>query len=123
DFENIGMVTDISFFDYDNDGDEDLIVIGEWMGITFFNFNKGIYNLDTIAVNRKATIGWWNAIHPFDFDQDGKMELLVGNIGANNKYHPSQENPLHVYLEDFDENNSNDIVLAKHQKEAFYPVR
>lgn len=122
-FEYIGMVTDLSFFDYDNDGDQDLILVGEWMGITFFNFHKGKFTIDTNAVDLKSTIGWWNTIYPFDFDQDGKIELLVGNIGANNKYHPSQENPLHVYHADFDENGSNDIVLAKHQKEAFYPVR
>lgn len=122
-FENIGMVTDILFFDYDNDGDEDFIAVGEWMGITFFNSHKGKFTIDSNAVDLKSTIGWWNTIYPFDFDQDGKMELLLGNIGSNNKYHPTQENPLHVYQADFDENGSSDIVLAKHQKEAFYPVR
>lgn len=122
-FEKIGMVTDLLFFDYDNDGDNDLIVVGEWMGVTFFNFNKGKFNLDTVNINTKETVGWWNTIIPFDFDQDGTTELLLGNIGANNKYHPSKENPLHIYHADFDENGTNDIVLAKHQKDTFYPVR
>jgi hypothetical protein len=122
-FEFIGMVTDVLVYDYDNDGDEDFIAVGEWMGISFFNNRKGKFTLDTTQIGNASTVGWWNTIYPFDFDQDGEMELLLGNIGGNNKYHPSQENPLHVYHEDFDGNGTTDIVLAKHQKDAFYPVR
>ena len=122
-FEFAGMITDVLVFDYDKDGDEDFIAVGEWMGVSFFNNHKGNFTLDTTQVEMASTIGWWNSIYPFDFDQDGQMELLLGNIGGNNKYHPSQENPLHVYHEDFDENGITDIVLAKHQKDAFYPVR
>lgn len=122
-FEFIGMVTDVLVIDYDQDGDDDFIAVGEWMGISFFNNYKGKFSLDTTEIDVASTIGWWNTIYPFDIDQDGKMELLLGNIGGNNKYHPSQENPLHVYHEDFDGNGVTDIVLAKHQKEAFYPVR
>ena len=123
DFEYCGMVTDVLFYDYDFDGDEDLIVVGEWMGITFFNNEAGKYKLDTTQLKVGSTVGWWNTIYSFDIDQDGSTELLLGNIGLNNKFHPSQENPLHIFYEDFDQSGTNDIVLAKHQKENFYPVR
>ena len=122
-FEFAGMITDVLIFDYDKDGDDDFIAIGEWMGIMFFNYKKGKFIVDTTQIDVASTIGWWNTIHPFDIDQDGQIELLLGNIGANNKYHPSLKNPLHVYHQDFDGNGITDIVLAKRQNEAFYPVR
>lgn len=121
--ENIGMVSDVLIFDVDNDKDQDVIAIGEWMGIAIFLNNKGKFKLDTSLVDYRNTVGWWNAIYPFDVNGDGHKELLLGNIGANNKYHPKISNPLHVYQNDFDENGIPDIVLAKHQRESFYPVR
>ncbi|MDX1427152.1 MAG: CRTAC1 family protein, partial [Salegentibacter mishustinae] len=39
--ENLGMVTDAIWSDFDKDGREDLIVIGEWMSPQFFRNNKG----------------------------------------------------------------------------------
>ena len=38
---SLGMVTDAVFTDIDNDKDEDLIVVGEWMTIEVLENNKG----------------------------------------------------------------------------------
>ncbi len=44
-------------------------------------------------------------------------------MGVNNKFHPSQEKPLKIYSDDFDGNQTNDIVLAKMSKNRYVPVR
>lgn len=122
-FEAPGMVTDALFDDFDGDGDLDLIVVGEWMPITFYEQNAGKFSDVTNLYNPTADVGWWYSISKGDFNGDGKNDYIVGNVGANNKFHPSREKPLELYCDDFDGNGSYDIVLAKYQENICYPVR
>lgn len=118
----IGMITDASWTDVDGDGWEDLMVVGEWMPITYLRNQEG--QLKSMPVlDDKGIRGWWYSIEPGDFDGDGDQDFIVGNIGLNNKFHPSQEKNLHVFCNDFDGNNTPDIVLSKHYKGDIVPVR
>jgi hypothetical protein len=56
-------------------------------------------------------------------DGDGDDDYLVGNAGMNNKYRPSREKPLEVYVNDFDDNGTTDIVFAYDKETGRFPVR
>jgi len=119
----LGMVTSAEWIDVNGDGREDLIVVGEWMPITIFlNTAEGFVNA-TERFGFSGTVGWWYSINKGDFDNDGDLDLIVGNLGLNNKFHPSDEKPLHVYSYDFDNNKTNDIVLSMDYKGNLVPVR
>ena len=118
---NAGMITDLEFSDYDNDGNVDLIIVGEWMPITILKNIGGQFK--KIDHGIPATEGWWQCVTSADIDKDGDMDYILGNIGLNNKYQPSQENPLEVYYSDFDNNGTGDIVLSKHENEILLPIR
>ena len=119
---DIGIVNELIFSDYDGDNDKDLIVVGEWMPITIFNNDDGFFSKVTVP-ELKDTNGWWYTISEIDFDQDGDLDYVVGNLGDNNKFHPTKEKPLHIYAKDFDSNNSFDMVLSKDYKGNLVPVR
>lgn len=118
-----GMITDALFDDFDGDKDLDLIIVGEWMPITFFENVNGKFSDNTKRHNPSADIGWWYSITKADLNGDGKNDYVVGNIGENNKFHPTREKPLEIYCHDFDNNGTLDIVLAKYQNNICYPVR
>ncbi|MEM9143650.1 MAG: VCBS repeat-containing protein, partial [Bacteroidota bacterium] len=119
---NIGMVTDASFTDYDNDGDEDLILVGEWMPITTFRNTAGSFAKVELEAF-KDTEGIWFSIAANDLDKDGDMDYFVGNLGKNTKFKASVEKPFHVFCDDFDNSGSYDIVLTNNYKGSLVPLR
>ncbi|WP_198519821.1 VCBS repeat-containing protein [Polaribacter sp. ALD11] len=120
---NIGMVTDAQWADIDNDEDLDLIVTGEWMGIEVFVNEDGKLSKNTSYDTLSSTKGWWNMIVIEDIDGDGDKDIIAGNLGLNYKYHASKEEPFHVYTHDFDNNGTEDIMLAKYYNNKQVPVR
>ncbi len=117
---NIGLVTDAVWSDYDQDGQTDLIIAGEWMEITFFNRNGREFQKKSVLPN---TAGWWNTIEKADLDEDGDMDYVLGNLGLNYKYKASTEEPFEVFANDFDDNGTNDIVLGYYNNAQLFPLR
>ncbi len=111
DVRGIGMITDASFADLDADGDNDLIVVGEFMEVSVFLNTKG-------KLSKKAKIsddplsGWWKRLHITDIDGDGDMDLIVGNHGLNSRFRASESHPMRMYFGDFDKNGFNEGVLT-----------
>jgi hypothetical protein len=112
DLQNIGMVCDAIWTDFDNDGWTDLVVAGEWMPVTFFRNDHGKFLNITAQSGIGDQIGWWNSIAGGDFDNDGDIDYIVGNLGKNSFFRASDEYPVSVYAKDFDNNGSTDAILT-----------
>jgi enediyne biosynthesis protein E4 len=122
-FLELGMVTDAVWTDYNNDKKLDLIITGEWMPISIFkNENNHFVNQSKKAGLENFT-GWWSSIAKADFDKDGDMDYIVGNLGLNYKSKATIKEPFEVYAKDFDNNGSLDIVLSYYNEGKLYPVR
>jgi len=110
DLVNIGLVCDGLWTDMDNDGWPDLVLAGEWMPVTFLHNDKGVFKNITSAIGISDHTGCWNSIVAGDFDKDGDMDYIVGNMGQNSYYKASKEHPVRVYGGDFDKNGIYDMI-------------
>ena len=117
------MVSDAVWTDFDNDGWTDLILIGEWMPITFIKNDEGYFTDITKDLNFDDSRGWWYSINQGDFDNDGDQDYIIGNLGLNYKYKANPEETFDVYFNDFDGNNKNDIVLSYFNEGEKFPLR
>ncbi len=126
DLQQIGMVTDAVWADMDGDDLTDLVVVGEFMPVSLFkNTENGLKPFENTGLDSLS--GWWQSIAAADFDQDGDVDLISGNLGANNFYQASIEKPVTLLAKDFDNNGSMDPVTfayLKKNQEAYdsYPV-
>jgi hypothetical protein len=119
-FNDLGMVTDAIWTDFNADGLSDLLVVGEWMTPRFLA-NTG-QSFREVRLLDSAPSGLWQAIQPFDIDGDGDTDYLLGNWGLNSKFRASDSNPLFMYYADFDGNGSAETVLASAVGEQYYPL-
>jgi len=120
---NLGMVTSASWFDYNKDGLEDLVVVGEWMPVTIFVQSSDGSFKKQIMEGLENSAGWYYSVQTADMDEDGDQDIIVGNLGLNYKYKASNEEPFEVYSYDFDNNGTLDIVLSYYEHGELFPVR
>ncbi len=112
----LGMVKDALWTDFNNDGKIDLMVTGDWMPVKIFQ-NEGQQFTDiTEGSGLEGLKGWWNSLTGGDFDNDGDIDYLAGNLGLNSIYKASPEKPVKAYHTDFDNNGRYDVILT-----YFYP--
>ena len=93
------------------------------MPVTIFE-NDGLKFIKTEIQGLNNLKGWFQSIKEIDIENDGFPDYVIGNWGTNNKFHPSEEKPLHIYAGDLDGNDSFDMALSKVSKTgALIPVR
>jgi hypothetical protein len=120
--ENIGMVTTATWTDFDNDGWTDLVITGEWMPLCFFKNEKGVFKKQSNAPAVDAATGWWFSVAAADFDKDGDMDYVLGNLGLNNKFKPSDKRPVSLYAKDFDGNGTYEPILTYYLDDEEYTM-
>ena len=121
--ENAGMIATALWKDMDNDGYPELVIAGEWMGISIYTNRNGRLSDNGAYHDLSLAKGWWNTILIDDIDGDGDYDIIGGNLGLNYKFQASAEKPFHIYTDDFDNNGIEDIVLAKYHQARQVPVR
>ena len=114
---NIGMITDVQWADLNNDKKVDLVVCGEYLPVkVFLNNGKSLVPADHAAAN-----GWWSSLFATDLDQDGDIDLIAGNHGLNSRFKAYPDQPIRLYINDFDQNGTVEQVLTSFREGREYP--
>ena len=119
----VGMVNSAVFADINNNGWPELIIVGEWMPIKVFEYSENRFQDISSSLLLDSTNGWWNKVVAHDIDNDGDLDLIVGNLGENYKFKASRQRPFQVFANDYDRNGTNDIFLAYYHGDRLKPVR
>lgn len=121
-FVNLGMLTDSGQADLDKDGKPELIVLGEAMPIQIFSYQENQWKETTLNYFEKHEFGFWNDLTLADWDGDGNIEILAGNLGTNSQIKASSSEPAEILYKDFDGNGSTDAFLGYYVQGERYPA-
>ena len=118
-----GMITGAAWADVNGDGQKELVLCGEWMAPVIYHYNKKANKLEEQTNTGLEDLnGWWQTVKAGDLNGDGKMDLVLGNIGENFYLRPDKENPVKLWLNDFDKSGTMDQFLTRTVAKRDVPV-
>ena len=118
----IGMITDAEWADIDKDGDDDLVIVGEYMPVKILINNRGVFADQTESWGLAQSNGWWRKVKVMDVDGDGDSDLVLANHGSNSRFRATIERPVSMYVSDFDKNGTVEQIICTYNGEKSYPM-
>ena len=114
------MITNAKWVDIDNDDLKDLVIVAEWDTPKIYKNNGK--RLIKLTSSLDDLHGMWNTVETADLDSDGDIDFIFGNQGNNTAHKTSNEHPMKMWINDFDNNGTIEQIITKNENGSDFPI-
>lgn len=122
DLVNAPLINDAHWVDLNKDGVLELVIAGEWMPISVFEFENNQYKNKTKEFGLSKQLGWWTTLAFADLNNDGEIDIIAGNEGLNSQYRASPLKPIFIDYGDLDGNGSFEGMVSQFYLDVLAPI-
>lgn len=124
-FKGVGLVRGAVFTDFNNDTNPDLVLACHWGPVRLFQNENARFHEVTEQYGLDTYSGWWNGVQAADFNGDGRMDLVVSNLGKNTEYETYTQGRISLYYGDWNNDNVIEIleIYEDDRDGKEYPIR
>ena len=119
--ENAGMITAAIWTDVNSDDLPDLLIAGEWMPVKLFINNKNKLEEKLAGTGLQNSNGLYTCMAPMDIDNDGDEDFLLGNLTPNTQLAASVNEPMTLYVNDFNGSGNTQPIVSYYIQGKSYP--
>jgi hypothetical protein len=101
-FQSLGMISAATWSDLNQDGKPELLLATDGGPLRVFTLDKDRFQELTAALGLDQLTGWWQSIATGDFNNDGRMDIVAGNLGRNSKYQKFISDGYALYYGEFE---------------------
>lgn len=119
-FRELGMISGAVWSDLEGDGFPELILAGEWGPVRVYRNTRGALSewdppllgarREPLGMTLSNRTGWWTSVAVGDFNEDGRMDIVVGNWGLNSGYRTAPGRPLRLSAGEFNPGTAVDLL-------------
>ena len=111
-FDSFGLVSAAIWSDLDGDGPPELLLAIDGGPLRVFTLRKNAFHELTADLGLDRWTGWWQSISTGDFNHDGRMDIVAGNLGRNSKYQKLMPDRYHLYYGELTDDGTFHVIEA-----------
>lgn len=105
------LVADVAVGDISRNGKAELVIVSEWNKPLVLSFEQQWVDVTSQFLSNIQS-GLYKHVNLSDLNEDGRLDMILGNQGQNQRFRASESQPAKIHYADIDQNGTIDPMVS-----------